>query len=280
MRDIRKFILEKQAINFGSAKSNYGQCIILAGGPGSGKGFIKDNRVLATFKSVDVDDLKQQYIKMQKAGKIDDKYDYDLSRSEDTFKLHSKVKERGWKNKQRGNFWDQRNTDNSNLPNILWDMVSDDPQDVLDIIKYAKPVGYNITLVWVCCNVETAKQGNQHRDRRVPEDVLEKGHKGAYKCITDILQNKYKLITDGLDAAWIAFSAGYKRMLTKEYENDAVLKIKKDSEGNFDYSKKDFVDNFLKKQMPLDPDWDEKQEKERIRKSKLIKSLKESLSQL
>ena len=277
MKSLLKFILEKQSINFGSARSNYGQCIILAGGPGSGKGFIKDNKILATFKSVDVDDLKKQYIKMQKAGKIDDKYNYDLSKSEDTEKLHSKVKEHNWKKKHRTNFWGQRNENNSNLPNILWDMVSDDPEDVLDVIKYAKPVGYNITLVWVCCNMETAKEGNQHRERRVPDEILEKGHKGAYKCITDILQNKYQLITDGIDAAWIAFSPGYKRMLTKEYENDAVLKIKKDSEGKFDYNKKDFVDNFLKEQMPLDPDWDEKEEKERVRKSKLMKQLTESL---
>ena len=95
-----------------------------------------------------------------------------------------------------------------------------------------------------------------------------------------LFQNKYQLITDGIDAAWIAFSAGYKRMLTKEYEKDAVLKIKKDSEGKFDYNKKDFVDAFLKEQMPLDPDWDEKEEKERVRKSKLIKSLQESLLEL
>ena len=46
MKDIRNFILEKKAVNFGSAKSNYGQCVILAGGPGSGKGFIKDNKFI------------------------------------------------------------------------------------------------------------------------------------------------------------------------------------------------------------------------------------------
>lgn len=275
MKDIASFILEKKSINFGNAKSNYGQCIILAGGPGSGKGFIKDNKILSTFKSVDVDEMKKQYIKLQKAGKIDDKYNYDLSKAEDTFKLHAAVKGHDWKSKQRKNFWDQRNKDNSNLPNILWDMVSDDPDDVLDVIKYAKPVGYNITLIWVCCNVETAKQGNQHRERRVPEEVLEKGHKGAYKCMTEILQNKYQLITDGIDAAWVAFSAGYKRMLSDKFKNDEVIKVKKDENGNFVFDKK-FVDDFLKEQMPLDPDWDKKQETEKIRKSKLIQKIKES----
>lgn len=218
MKDIKSFILEKKAVNFGSAKSNYGQCVILAGGAGSGKGFIKDNKILGSFKSVDVDEMKKMYIKLQKAGKIDDKYDYDLSKAEDTFKLHAAVKDHGWKGKQRKLFWDQRNTDTKNLPNILWDMVSDDPEDVLEIIKYAKPCGYNITLVWVCCNVETAKQGNQHRERRVSEETLEKGHKGAYKCITEILSNKYPIITEGIDTAWIALSAGYKRMLSDKFK--------------------------------------------------------------
>ena len=237
MKDIRSFILEKKAVNFGSAKSNYGQCVILAGGPGSGKGFIKDNKILGTFKSVDVDEMKKMYIKLQKAGKIDDKYDYDLSKAEDTFKLHAVVKNHGWKNKQRKLFWDQRNTDTKNLPNILWDMVSDDPEDVLEVIKYAKPCGYNITLVWVCCNVETAKQGNQHRQRRVSEKVLEAGHKGAYKCITEILSNKYPIITEGIDMAWIAFSAGYKRMLSDKFKKDEVLKVKKDADGQFIFDK-------------------------------------------
>ena len=46
---------------------------------------------------------------------------------------------------------------------------------------------------------------------------------------------------------------------------------------NFD---KEFVDDFLKEQMPLDPDWDDKQEAEKIRKNKLIsKKLNESFEQ-
>ena len=279
MKDIISFILEKKAVNFGSAKSNYGQCVILAGGPGSGKGFIKDNKILGSFKSIDVDEMKKMYIKLQKAGKIDDKYNYDLSKADDTFKLHAVVKKHGWKNKQRKYFWDQRNTDTKNLPNILWDMTCDDPEAVLEIIKYAKPAGYNITLVWVCCNIETAKQGNQHRDRRIPEDKLVEKHKDVYKCITDILSNKYPIITEGIDNMWIAFSAGYKRMLTDKFKKDEVLKIKKNDEGQFIFDK-EFVDDFLKEQMPLDPDWDDKQEAEKIRKSKLIsKKLNESFEQ-
>lgn len=279
MKDIRSFILEKKSINFGNAKSNYGQCVILAGGPGSGKGFIKDTKILGTFKSIDVDEMKKMYIKLQKAGKIDDKYNYDLRNAEDTFKLHAVVKSHGWKGKQRKYFWDQRNTDTKILPNILWDMTCDDPENVLEIIKYAKPAGYNVTLVWVCCNIETAKQGNQHRERRIPDDKLVEKHKDVYKSLTSILENKYPIITEGIDNMWIALSAGYKRMLSDKFKKDEVLKVRKDDEGKFIFDK-GYVDEFMKEQMPLDPDWEEKQEKEKERKSKLInKKLNESFEQ-
>ena len=260
MQSLYQYILEKKSINFGSAKSNYGQCIILAGGPGSGKGYVKDHRILADFKSVDVDELKKMYIKLQKAGKIKDDEQYDLGNEEDVSKLHMKVKERGWKNKQREHFWRDHATNRGHLPNILWDMVSDDIKDVEEILKYAKPIGYNVTLVWVCCNMETAREGNQKRDRHVSDEVIVKGHKGAYKTMMALFDNKYPEITKDIDNAWIAFSAGYGRMLKKELENDPVIKIKKDDEGKFTFDKKEMVETFLKEQQPEDPKFKKKVE--------------------
>lgn len=271
--DYIKAIQENQVVNFGGARSDYGQCIILAGGPGSGKGYVKDTKVLASFKSIDVDELKKKYIKMQEKGLIDDTKKYDLRNPDDTSALHQKVKSHGWKNKQRKNFWNQRKTDSSILPNILWDMVSDNPEDILEVIKYAKPVGYQVTLIWVCCNIETAKEGNEKRDRRVSLEVLEKGHKYAYKCLTNILQNKEPDLTKNIDNFWIVFTPGYKRKLTKKYEDNPCVKIKRDKEGNFIYNEKEEVDNFLKEQMPIDLDWDEKQEAEKKRKEKLKSTL-------
>lgn len=54
------------------------------------------------------------------------------------------------------------------------------------------------------------------------------------------------------------------------------MKVKKDADGQFIFDK-EFVDDFLKEQMPLDPDWDKKQDAEKLRKSRLIsKKLNES----
>ena len=283
MISLYDYLVEKQSINFGKSNPNYGQCIILAGGPGSGKGYVKNHKILADFKSVDVDELKKMYIKMVEKGKIKDDKKYDLKNPDDVSDLHMKVKARGWKNKQREHFWKQHSNDKGNLPNILWDMVSDNIDDINEIIKYAKPIGYNITLVWVCCNIDTAREANKFRDRTVSDEVITKGHKGAYKTLIALLQNKYPETNEGLDNVWIAFTAGYKRMLVDEYKKNPVIKVKKDENNNFifDNNDKELIDNFLEDQMPLNPNFDKEEEDERERKNKLLPSkLKESLDEM
>ena len=280
MISLYNYLVEKQSINFGKSNPNYGQCIILAGGPGSGKGYVKDHKILANFKSVDVDELKKMYIKMVEKGKIKDDKKYDLKNPDDVSDLHMKVKARGWKNKQREHFWKQHANDKGNLPNILWDMVSDNIDDINEIIKYAKPIGYNITLVWVCCNIQTAKEGNWNRDRRVSDEVIEKGHKGAYNTLISLLENKYMETNEGLDNVWIAFSPGYHRLLTGEYKKNPVLKVKKDEDGKFMFADKPLIDNFLKEQMPENPNWEQEEKDEKERKRKLEPSkFKESLEE-
>ena len=208
------------------------------------------------------------------------KMENDLGNEEDVSKLHMKVKERGWKNKQREHFWRDHATNRGHLPNILWDMVSDDIKDIEEIIKYAKPIGYNVTLVWVCCNMDTAREGNQKRDRHVDDDVIVKGHKGAYKTMMALFDNKYPEVNKAIDNAWIAFSAGWGRMLKKELEKDPVIKIKKDDEGTWDFEQKSIVDNFLKEQQPIDPNFDQKVEAERERKKRVkLARFKESLNE-
>ena len=139
-------------------------------------------------------------------------------------------------------------------------IVVPNPRRIEEILKYAKPIGYNVTLVWVCCNMETAREGNQNRDRHVSDEVIVKGHKGAYKTMMALFDNKYPEVTKDIDNAWIAFSAGYGRMLKKELENDPVIKIKKDEEGKFNFDKKEMVETFLKEQQPEDPKFKKKVE--------------------
>ena len=57
------------------ADPKFGWCIIMAGGPGCGKGWCIDHKLLVQGKHFDVDKFKSMYIKMQK----DEKYRKDIT---------------------------------------------------------------------------------------------------------------------------------------------------------------------------------------------------------
>ncbi len=264
MKSLLDFILEQQSITFGASNAtvdNYGQCIILAGGPGSGKGFIQ-SKILCKFKVYDVDELKKQYLKLVKLGKIEDDYEYKLSDPEDVGKLHAVVKKHGWKNEQRRMFWNQRTMKDSHssglLPNILFDMVSGDINDVFEVATPAKAMGYNVTVIWVVCNKDTASIGNKIRERRVNDKVIDTGHGEAYQTMSALFTNKYPEVTPLIDRAWIGFSAGYGRKLDKEYAASPVVRIKTPKDDSFNYNKS-VIDKFLNEKQPIDYAFIEKQ---------------------
>ena len=261
MKHLLDFILENTVVGFGRKTPTYGECIILAGGPGSGKGFIKDI-IDADFKSFDVDDLKFKYERLLKQGKLKDELkDFDYTNPEDVTELHMRVKEHGWKDKQinlifRNKYNQNKVANNSKiLPNLLFDRVSGKIEDITEIATRAKTLGYNVTLVWVLCNLETAKVNNKVRARRVSEnDVLIPNHKAAYETITDLLNNKYPHFNDFIDNAWIGYSAGFGRKLGGKYATSPTIKIKKDADGKWIFNQKEMVDTFLAEQQPLDLD--------------------------
>ena len=258
MKSIFDYLYENRVVTFGGANSTYGECIILAGGSGSGKGFIK-NRIDARFKSYDVDDLKLKYQKMLNQGKLKDELrDFDFSNPEDVTELHMRVKEHGWKEKQiellfRNKYNPNKEANNSKiLPNILFDRVSGKIEDVTEIATRAKTLGYNVTLVWVVCNIESAKSSNMSRKRKVDnETVLIPLHKAVYETMTDLFSNKYPDFNDYIDNAWIGYSAGFGRDLSGKYEKSPVIRLKKDSEGKWIFNKEEMVDEFLKIQQPI-----------------------------
>lgn len=266
MKSLIEYILEKRTIGFEGVAPKYGECVILAGGAASGKGFIQD-KIDMTGKVFDVDELKKKYQKMAKAGIFKDDKEYDLTNPDDVAELHQKVKDTGMKSKERNNFWAQRDKKSEKhssglLPNVIFDMVSDNIKDIEDVVTLAKANGYHVTLVWVVCNKDTAIMNNAVRGidkagkaRKVPEAVLDKGHTGAYTTITDLLSNKYPELNEFIDIAWYGFSAGWGRMLDAKYDKNMVYKVKK-SNNKFSFNKNE-IDEFLKVQQPINYDIDD-----------------------
>lgn len=255
------FLVENRVVNFGSANPNYNQCVILAGGAASGKGTIQQ-KIDITGKVFDVDELKKQYLKMR--HKFNDDKDYDMADPDDTAKIHEIVKQYGWKDKTRSSYMQhQENVKNDKdlrLGNVIYDIVCDDIKDLEQIAYLAKNIGYNVTIVWVVTNTDVAKInnacrgiGDKKKRRRVPDAILEKGHKGAHKTMSDFFNNKYEYLNDYVDAAWVGFGSGIARIQPKKYIDSPVRKIKKSNDGywNFDQS---MVDDY--KNLDLDWDWE------------------------
>lgn len=261
MKTLIDFINENTVIGFKRKTPTYGECIILAGGPGSGKGFIK-NIIDADFRTFDVDDLKKKYLQMLNQGRLKDELkDFDFKNPEDVTELHMRVKDHGWKDKQinlifRNKYNTEKEANNSKLlPNLLFDRVSGKIEDITEIATRAKTLGYNVTVVWVLCNLEVAKLNNKIRERYVDEEkVLIPNHKAAYNTLTDLFNNKYTHFNDYIDNAWLGYSAGFGRKLGGKYEKSPTLKIKKDNEGNWLFNQKEMVDDFLKEKQPIDLD--------------------------
>ena len=242
---------EARIVPFGKTgkSERFGQCVILAGGPGTGKGYISRNYLNGDFKTFNVDDLKTLYKKLAESGKIDDTTDYDFSNPSDVAELHQKVKDKKWKEKERDNFFN--NADKNKLPNICFDVTCKKPADLEEIIKYVAPLGYYVTLVWVIGNVEVASANNKARQRTIPDEKLRSIHKDVNKFLPELLSNKHKELSGHIDAAFVALSAGQKRVLSDEWKNTPVLPVKK-SGGKFDYgSVKDKVEKFQSEEQPL-----------------------------
>ena len=259
MKHLFDFILENTVVGFRKNATNYGECIILAGGPGSGKGFIK-NKIDANFRTYDVDELKKRYIRMLNKGKLNDELkEFDFKNPEDVTELHMRVKQHGWKEKQinlifRNKYNTDKKASNSKiLPNLLFDRVSGEIEDITEIATRAKTLGYNVTVVWVLCNIETAKVNNRIRERYVDENtVLIPNHKAAYATMTSLFNNRYPNFNDYIDNGWIGYSAGYGRKLSGKYANSPIVKINKDESGNWIFNQVELVDKFLEEIQPYD----------------------------
>lgn len=196
----------------------FGNIVILAGGSGSGKGFVKDKLLLMEGKTFDIDSLKGlivqsdvfnesfwEYLRTEYVPKNKDldqrateilenrikPQDLDLKDPLDTSILHFFTFKRDYDNKLKKNFFlNALKTDRK--PNVIFDITLRD-KGILDLIyDYALLGQYNpenIHLVWVLNDVEVAKIQNNQRDRRVQEEILVSTHKGVSLTMKEIIKD-------------------------------------------------------------------------------------------
>lgn len=207
-------VLDEALITFGGkAYPKFGNIVIMAGGAGSGKGFVKDKLLGLEGRVFDVDELKRLAAKaplIQKKVKAETGKDIaaiasDLKNPKNVSDLHAIVGDVLSLDKKRKNqIWTSVLTAPADRkPNLIFDVTLKNLAKLKDITYYADQVGYDkkkIHIVWVVNDVEVAKKQNSKRSRVVPEDILVDTHKGASMTMKQIMDMDDKL-TNYMDGA-------------------------------------------------------------------------------
>ena len=193
-------LLEKLITFGGKAYPKFGNVVIMAGGAGSGKGFVLGNLVGVEGKVLDVDALKTMASKTPVIQKrVKDEMGIDLAQlagnlkdPENVSKLHGiigdylKLDKRVNKALYRGIM----TAAPDRKPNLIFDVTLKDLQKLQNITRQVSQLGYdkqNIHIVWVVNDIEVAQKQNLARDRTVPPEILINTHRGAANTMGDII---------------------------------------------------------------------------------------------
>lgn len=198
--------LEEKLITFGGqAYPKFGQVVIMAGGAGSGKGFVKDKLVGVEGYNFDVDELK--LLATRTPGiikKVKEKMGIDIT-TLDPKKVKGALKDDGnvrllhqivgdeleLDDRRKSKlFASALSADASRKPNLIFDVTM---KNMKQLAKYTLPmqdIGYdkkNIHIVWVVNDIEVAIDQNAARERVVPPKILLQTHEGTSETMNQIL---------------------------------------------------------------------------------------------
>lgn len=241
--------LDEKALMIGGNKSfsaPNNHILVLAGGAGSGKGFVLTSIINFEGKKFDVDDLKQKIADIGKshtengkifAEKFKEYAGWDISKfnienPEHVKTMHTFVDKMGYaKNLQKMFF--KSSGSSSVKPNVIFDVTLKTSKKLEDISKLAELGGYpkeNIHIVWVLNKLRIAIEQNQSRQRKVPTDILIDSHNGASQTLKKIVTDstQYRKLADG--DIFIVFN-----------QKGVDVTFKKDDKGNETNTIKDFV---------------------------------------
>jgi len=240
-------LLEKLITFGGKAYPKFGNIVIMAGGAGSGKGFVLGKLVGIEGKVLDVDELKTLASKTPaiiKRVKSELGVDLpDLAKSlkdpENVGKLHSIMGDylQLDKRREKALYTSILAADPERKPNIIFDVTLKDLPKLEKIAREAAMLGYdkkNIHIVWVVNDIEVAQQQNKARARTVPSEILVNTHRGAANTMGDIINmgTRLKKYMDG-DIVFAFNKVGVDASLAKSGKGGSYVK-----DANYFYVKK------------------------------------------
>lgn len=270
-------LLEKLITFGGKAYPKYGNIVLMAGGAGSGKGFVLGNLVGLEGKVFDVDELKTlasktPAIKRRVAKELGvDLEDLasNLKNPENVGKLHDIMGDylQIDKRKEQAFYRGVLTAPEDRKPNIIFDMTLKSLDKLDKIAKDASMLGYdkkNIHIVWVVNDIEVAQKQNAARSRTVPSEILINTHRGAANTMGDIINmgSRLKKYIDG-DIVFAFNKVGVDANLVKSGKGGSYVK-----DANYFYVKRagkaptsvDKLDREIrakiKAYVPKNVDWD------------------------
>lgn len=193
---------EKLITLAGQAYPKFGQVVIMAGGAGSGKGFVRDKLLGVEGMVFDVDALKTLAAKaplIQKKAKEVYKMDIqalaaDMKNPDNVSAIHSLIGEFMHLDdrKSAAAYKSIMTAPANRKPNLIFDVTLSSMGKLKDICHPAQQMGYdpkNIHIIWVINDIEVAKVQNMQRDRVVPAEILISTHRGASESMKSILSS-------------------------------------------------------------------------------------------
>lgn len=204
MESFKNFQLDEQALDealitfAGKAYPKFGHFVILAGGAGSGKGFIGENLLGIEGKTIDVDQIKQLAMASKKfAAKVKeetgtDMKQLDLRKPENVSRIHELLGAMYRTDKKLINTFAKSvlSAAPDRKPNVIMDVTLKSMKKLKQLAEMAEELGYdkkNVHIVWIVNDVEVAKQQNASRARVVPVEILMGTHEGAANTMKEIL---------------------------------------------------------------------------------------------
>ena len=245
LRENAEELLEKLITFGGKAYPKFGNVVIMAGGAGSGKGFVLGNLVGIEGKVFDVDELKTLASKTPVIRKkVKDELGVDLEKlagnlkdPENVGKLHGIIGDYlNLDDKVKGNLYQSvLLADPKRKPNLIFDVTLKDLRKLESITRQVSELGYskeNIHIVWVVNDIEIAKSQNLKRDRVVPTEILVNTHRGAQQTMADIVNmgKSLKRYMDG-DIVFAFNKVGVDANLTKSDKGGKKIGMKGNTKG-------------------------------------------------
>lgn len=273
--------LDEKLITFGrKAYPKFNNVVILAGGAGSGKGFVLSKLIGLEGKTLDVDALKKLAIDSTKFSAVvkketgKDLKRFDLKNPKNVSELHLLLGDhyRIADRNQNQLFKSIMLAHPDRKPNLIFDVTLKSYSKLTKLSMNLDNLGYektNIHLVWVINDVNVAKAQNKKRSRVVPEDILLDTHIGASITMKRIFDSgsSIKQYLDG--DIWFAFNKAkvdteiVKSKAGGSYiKNAETVKIKEQGKAPTSQLEKKVIDKILQ-YTPETPNWKKKDSKKK-----------------